>query len=72
MPRIIRALLSFSLDHERRTWTDSNNLLNAIWDFKFAFGQVVLRLILSNSNSISKYQQGKNVDMIAAKKPAEA
>lgn len=72
LPRIIRALLSLSSDHDARTYTDSNNLLNAICDFKFVFGLVVLRVILSNTDGLSKYLQGKNVDVIAAKKTAEA
>ena len=72
MPRIIRALLSLSSGRDVKTYTDSNNLLNAICDFKFVFGLVVLKVILSNTDSLSKYLQGKNVDVIAAKETAEA
>ena len=72
MPRIIRALLSLSSDRDMKTYTDSNNLLNAICNFKFVFGLVVLKVILSNTDSLSKYLQGKNVDVIAAKETAEA
>ena len=72
MPIIIRALLSLSSDRDVKTYTDSNNLLNAICDFKFVFGLVVLKVILSNTDSLSKYLQGKNVDVIAAKETAEA
>ena len=72
MPRIIRALLSLSSDRDVKTYTDSNNLLNAICDFKFVFGSVVLKAILSNTDSLSKYLQGKNVGVIAAKETAEA
>jgi hypothetical protein len=54
-----------------KTYTDSNNLLNAICDFKFVFGLVVLRVILSNTDSLSKYLQGKNVDVITAKETAD-
>ena len=60
------------LDRDVKTYTDSNNLLNAICDFKFVFGLVVLKVILSNTDSLSKYLQGKNVDVIAAKETAEA
>ena len=72
MPRIIRALLSLSSDRDVKTYTDSNNLLNAICDFKFVFGLVVRKVILSNTDSPSKYLQGKNVDVITAKETAEA
>jgi hypothetical protein len=72
MPRIIRALLSLSSDRDVKTYTDSNNLLNAICNFKFVFGLVVLRVILiSNTDSLSKYLQGKNVDVITAKETAD-
>ena len=72
MPRIIRALLSLSSDRDVKTYTDSNSLLNAICDFKFVLGLVVLKIILSNTDGLSKYLQGKNVDVIAAKETAEA
>ena len=72
VPRIIRALLSLSSDRDVKIYTDSNNLLNAICDFKFVFGSVVLKVILSNTDSLSKYLQGKNVGVIAAKETAEA
>ena len=55
MPKIIRALLSLSLDRDVKTYTDSSNLLNAICDFQFVFGLVVLKVILSNTDSLSKY-----------------
>ena len=72
MPRIIRTLLSLSSGRDVKTYTDSNNLLNAICDFKFVFSLVVRKVIRSNTDSLSKYLQGKNVDVIAAKETAEA
>ena len=51
MPRIIRALLSLLSDRDVKTYTDSNNLLNAICDFKFVFGLVVLRVTLTIVNT---------------------
>ena len=44
----------------------------SICDFKFVFGLVVLMVILSNADSLSKYLQGKNMDVIIAKKTADA
>ena len=49
MPRIIKALLTLSVHRDPKTYTDSNALLNSICDFKFIFGLVVLRVILSNT-----------------------
>ncbi len=72
MPKIIRALLSLSLDRDVKTYTDSSSLLNAICDFQFVFGLVVLKVILSNTDSLSRYLQGKNVDVITAKETADA
>ena len=72
MPRIIQALLTLSKDRDPKTYTDSMTLLNAICDFKFVFGLVVLKVILSNTDSLSKYLQGKNMDVITARKTAGA
>ena len=47
-------------------------ILNSICDFKFVFGLVVLKVILSNTDSLSKYLQGNNMDVITAKKTADA
>ena len=46
MPRIIRALLSLSSDCDVKTYTDSNNSLNAICDFKFVFDKENLITLL--------------------------
>ena len=54
IPRIIKALFTLSVDRDPKTYTDSNALLNSISDFKCVFGLVVLKVILSNTDSLSK------------------
>ena len=51
--RIIKALFTLSVDCDPKTYTDSNALLNSISDFKFVFGLVVLKVILSNMDIVS-------------------
>ena len=59
-------------DHDPKTYTGSTALLTAICDFDFLFGLVALKTIPSNTNSLSKYLQGKTVDVITARKTATA
>ena len=71
MTRIIRTLLSYCDDRDPKLYTDSNTLLRSICDFKFVFGLILLKVVLSNTDSLSKYLQGKNMDVITAKKTAD-
>ena len=40
-------------------------------DFVFVLGIVILKIILSNSNALSIYLQGKSVDVVSAKSTAD-
>ncbi|CAB3980696.1 Hypothetical predicted protein [Paramuricea clavata] len=70
--RIVQALISCSDDRDPTTYTDSNALLNSICDFNFVFGLLLLRVVLSNTDSLSKYLQSKNMDVTTAKKTADS
>ena len=59
-------------DHDPKTYTGSTALLTVMCDFDFLFGLVALKTIPSNTNSLSKYLQGKTVDVITARKTATA
>ena len=69
--KIIKALLSLSKDRNPKTYNDSNSLLNSICDFQFIFGLMVLKVILSNADGLSRYLQGKQMDVVTAKKSVE-
>lgn len=71
MQKIIKALLILAKDKDPKTYTDSTALLNAICDFEFVFGLLLLKVILSNTNSLSRYLQGKSMDVITAKRNAD-
>jgi hypothetical protein len=71
MRKIVRALLIFARDKDKKTYTDSRALMNAICDFEFVFGLILLKMILLNTNSLSKYLQGKSIDVITAKRNAD-
>ena len=62
--------ISCSDDHDPKTYTDSNVLLNSICDF--AFGLLLLKVVLPNTDSLSKYLQSKNMDVTTAKKTADS
>ncbi|KAK6191009.1 hypothetical protein SNE40_002759 [Patella caerulea] len=72
LPRIMKALLQLAKDRDAKTYTDSRALLNAVCDFDFMFGLVVLKVILSNTSSLSSYLQCKSIDVISAKKNADS
>ena len=71
MSKIVKALLIFANDKDKRTYTDSRALINAICNFDFVFGVTLLKVILLNTNSLSKYLQGKDIDVITAKRNAD-
>ena len=72
VPKIMKALLTLSRDRDPKTYNDSNSLLHSMCDFQFVFGLVVLRVILSNSDNLSRYLQGKKMDVVTAKKTVDA
>ncbi len=65
---LIKALLVLTTDKDQNTYRDSKALLNAVGDFHFVFGLLDLKIILSNTDALSKYLQGKDVDGATAKK----
>lgn len=70
MPKSIKALLILPDDNDPKTYAGSIALLNAICDFEFVFGLLILKVILLNTNSLSRYLQGKSMDVITAKRNA--
>ena len=61
LERIVKALLVLSTDKDVKTYSESRSLLHAICDFQFILGLCVLKIILSNTSSLSAYLQGKTV-----------
>jgi len=72
LPRIVKALLEMANDRDAKIYTESSALLNAICDFEFVFGLVLLKIILSTTNSLNSYLQKKTLDVVTAKKTADA
>ena len=64
--------ISCSDDRNHKTYTDSNALLNSICEFDFAFGLLLLKVVLPNTDSLSKYLQSKNMNVTTAKKTADS
>ena len=71
MGKIIRALLIFSSDKDKKTYMVSRALINAVCDFEFVFGLILLKMILLNTNDPSKYLLEKSIDVISAKRNAD-
>ena len=71
MERIVKALLTMSSDKDPKTYSESRALLTAICDLEFISGLCVLKVILSNTNSLCRYLQGKTVDVISARRNAD-
>ena len=70
VPRIMEGVVTLSKDHDIKTYNESNSRLHSICDFKFVYGLMVLKLILSNTDNLSRYLQGEKMDVITAKKTA--
>ena len=66
-----KALLTRSSDKGPKTYSESRDLLTAISDLEFIFGLCVLKVILSNTNSVRRYLQGRIVDVISARRNAD-
>lgn len=71
MGRIVKALITLTSDRDPKTYAESRALLNAVCDFEFIFGLCLLKIILSNTNALCKYLQGKKMDVICAKQTAD-
>ena len=53
MRKINKALLILAKDKDTKKYTDSVAILNAICDFEFLFGLILLKVILSNTSSLT-------------------
>ena len=60
-----------SSDKDPKTYSESRALLTAICDWEFIFGLCVQKVILSNTNSLCLYLQGKTVDVISPRRNAD-
>ena len=69
--RIVKALIQLVDDKYPKTYSESRALLTANCDFGFILGLCVLKVILSNTNSLNKYLQDKNKDVITARQNAD-
>ncbi|XP_068697354.1 zinc finger MYM-type protein 1-like [Montipora capricornis] len=63
----MEALVTLSKDRNPKTYSESNSLLHSICDFEFVYGLMVLKLILSNTDNLSRYLQGEQMDVTTAK-----
>ena len=72
VPRIMEALITLSKDRDPKTYNESNLLLHSICDFQFVYGLMVLKLILSNTDNLSRYLQGEQMNVITANKTDDA
>ena len=70
LERIVKTLLILKDDKNVKTYTDSRNLLIGICDFDFIMGVCVLQIILSSTSSLSRYLQGKRIDVLKARNNA--
>ena len=68
--RILLCLLKLYEDDDPRTSSDARALLTALADFEFLLCLCILKVILSSINSLSRYLQGKNVDVSSAQRNA--
>ena len=74
LERIVKLLIFMKNDPDCKSaavCSDARNLLISICSFEFLFSLAVLKFILLNTNGLSKYLQGKNVDVFNARKFAD-
>eukprot|EP00795_Rhopilema_esculentum_P014860 gene14860-5984_t len=72
IPVILKALLIFTDNSDPSCYNESSSLVQAICNFDFVFGLLILRLILSSTDALSRYLQRKDIDVITAKRTADA
>ncbi|XP_066947160.1 zinc finger MYM-type protein 1-like [Macrobrachium rosenbergii] len=68
---IVKALIQLADDKDPKTYSDSRALLSEICDFEFILGLCILKVILLNTNSLSRYLQPKIMDVITARRNAD-
>ena len=71
VPKIMEALVTLSKDRDPKNYNESNSFLYSSCDFEFVYGLMVLKLTLSNTDNLSRYLQGEQMDVITAKKTAD-
>ena len=71
LKRIVRTLLKLSEDKNAKTFADARCLLTPISDFEFVLGLCVLKVILCSICDVSRYLQGKSIDVISARRAAD-
>ena len=71
MATVVKTLLFLIDDIYAKTYADSTVVLNAIRQFEFVLGLMILKAILSNSSALSRFLQEENVDVINAKRNAD-
>ncbi|QQP48515.1 Uncharacterized protein FKW44_008870 [Caligus rogercresseyi] len=70
--RIIIALLKLSNNKDAKTSVDARGLVKAMLEFQFLLGLQTLKVIFSNTNSLARYLQGHEVDVMTAKATCDA
>ena len=70
LERIVLCLLELCDDSDPKTSTEAKGLLISICDSEFFLGLNVLKLILSNTSGLSRFLQGKNIDVCKAQRYA--
>ena len=68
---IVRTLLKLSEDKNAKTYGDARCLLKSICDVEFVLGLSALKVILCSTSNLSRYLQGKSIDVISAKRAAD-
>ena len=71
MERVIKVLIFLSKDKDSKTSSDGRSLLGSVCNFDYILSHCILKFILSNTNALSKYLQGKSVDVINARRNAD-
>ena len=61
-------LIFLPKDKDSKTISDARSLLGLVCNFDFILSHCILKFILSNTNALSKYLQGKSVDVLNARR----
>ena len=72
LPRIVKTLLKLANDRDPKTYVEAKGLLKSVCDFQFGFGLAMLKVVLSNTSALSAYLQGRTMDVITARRTADA
>ena len=64
--------MKLSNDKDAKTSVDAKGLVKAMLEFQFLLGLHTLKVIFSNTNSLSRYLQDHEVDVMTAKTTCDA